>query len=449
MKKTIHLLTSMLIVFSLSAQQFFASDDNETLNESNNTPLKLNGYVRGSVFGNGIVHDFSYVFSEISLQNSLNYGKAHFKSDIRLRKGRFFDEEKLILQPKELFAGISSKKIDVLFGYQIVNWGRTDGFNPTNNISPIDYFFLSAEPDDQKESNLMLRLKYRFNLQTELELIGIPFYAASNYRFDLFDMEKNVQFTDTKLPERKLKNGTLAARMNFELPAAGWSLSFFDGFDPFHGYDLESVNWSNGQARLFNTPTPYRKTTLGAEAAVPTDNFIFRCEAAYNKTKNPENKMYIPETDLSLVVGVETQLEGTTVIGQYIGKIIPDFEAMSLPSFPNTPDPNAQMLYALQMMQYENRSMNRLIFQQQKKTNHAVSLSLIKSFGYDALEAELSAYYNFTSSDLMIRPKLVWKMGDDVSATFGGVYMNGKNKSLFTYTSDVLSGAFVQLKVSF
>lgn len=449
MKKTILLLTSMLIVFSLSAQQFIASDDNETLNDSNYTPLKLNGYVRGSVFGNGIVHDFSYVFSEISLQNSLNYGKAHFKSDIRLRKGRFFDEEKLILQPKELFAGISSKKIDVLFGYQIVNWGRTDGFNPTNNISPNDYFFLSAEPDDQKESNLLLRLKYKFTSNIDLECITIPFYTPSNYRFDLFELGDNVRFKSTMIPELKLKNGTFAARLNFELPVAGWSLSYFNGFDPFHGYNVETMDWSGGQLQLTNTPTPYRKSTLGLDAAIPAGNFIFRTEAAYNKTKNYEHKMYIPAPDISYVLAAETQIAGATIIGQYIGKFIPDFKALVIPSTPSSPDPIAQMQYASLMVEYENNYMNRLIFQQQKKSNHAFSFSLIKSFGYDVFEAELSAYYNLTSSDLMIRPKLVWKIGDAVSTTFGGVYMNGKNKSLFTYTSDVLSGAFVQLKVSF
>ena len=62
------------------------------------------------------------------------------------------------LQLKEAYAGYSGEKMDVLFGNQIVNWGRTDGFNPTNCITPSDYFFLTAEPDDQKLSNFMLHL---------------------------------------------------------------------------------------------------------------------------------------------------------------------------------------------------------------------------------------------------------------------------------------------------
>lgn len=448
MKKIILFLNLLLFIFSLSAQELSEPAQNEKKFE-NNSAIKFNGYLRGSVFGNGVAHDFSSVFAEIALQNSLNYEKAILKSDLRVLKGMFFDEEKLIVQPRELFAGYISERFDFLAGYQIVNWGRTDGFNPTNNITPNDNFFLSAEPDDQKKSNLLLRLKYRFTPQIELEFIAIPYYAASDYRFDLFGLDGNVQFNNTLLPERKLKNGTLAARMNFELPAAGWSFSFFDGFDPFHGFDVESVDWPNGQPKLNNTPTPYRKTTIGADAAIPVGNYIFRGEAAYNNTKNSENKMYIPETDVSYVLGVETQLAGATLIGQYIGKLIPDFEALVQPEPPTSIDPLSQMLYALKIIQFENRNMNRLIFQQQTKTNHAVSISLMKSFGYDAFEAELSAYYNFTSSDLMIRPKIVWKIGDAVSAAFGGVYMNGKNKSLFTYTSDVLSGAFAQLKVSF
>ncbi len=449
MKRLMIILSAIFFPIALCAQNLFETESSRATETFNSEIFCMNGYTRGSVFGNGNLYDLSSVFAEISLQNSLNYGKAFLKSDIRLRKGMFFDEEKLIVQPKELYAGFGSFRFDALFGYQIVNWGRTDGFNPTNNIIANDYFFLSSDPDDQKQSNLMLRLKYRFTPHIELDLIGIPFYSASNYRFDLFKMGENVFFEETVLPSRNFENGSLAFRLNFELPALGWSVSYFNGYDPFHGYDVQKTDWSQGYPKLSNAAIPYRKTTIGADVAFPLGNLIFRAEAAYNITKNPDNRMYIPATDVGYVVAIETQISDVSLICQYIGKIIPNFTALGIPNTPTSTDPLVQLQNAKDIIQYENRKMNRLIFNQQDRMNNAVSLILMKPFYYETLNAEISAYYNFSSNDWLIRPKIVWKISDALSTTLGGNYMKGKDASLFTYTTDILSGVFAELKVSF
>ncbi len=448
MKKTITFLTSLVFVFTVNAQSLF---EEATTDNNKDAPEKLsfNGFVRGSAFGNAGDYQLSSAFAEISLQNQLSYGKAFLKSDIRLREGMFFGEEKFVIQPKELYAGFSSSNFDAFFGYQIINWGRTDGFNTTNNITPNDYFFLTSEPDDQKESNLMLRFKYRFTPLIDLEAIGIPFYKASTYRFDLFSMGENVSFANNVIPERMLKNGSMAFRLNFDLPAIGFSLSYFDGYDPFHGYDVQNIDWSTGVPVITNVSVPYRKSTYGLDFSIPAGNFIFRGEGAFNLTENPDDKMYIPASDVSYVAGIETQISGFSVIGQYIGKYIPDFTELSVPVLTDPLNQIAQMLYASDQIIYESRLFNRRIFNQQEEFNHAVSLTLLRSFGYDAWTTECSAYYNFTSGDLLIRPKLRWKISDALSAALGGNYMKGKENSLFTYTSGILSGVFAEMKVSF
>ncbi len=411
--------------------------------------LSLNGFVRGSVFGGGETWQLASAFAEMALQAEFKSGKAFFKSDIRLRKGVFFGENDQMIQFKELFAGYRGEKLDALMGNQIINWGRTDGFNPTNNITPNDYFFLSSNPDDQKESNFMLRLKYRFIPAIELDLIAIPFYASSNYRYDLFEMGENVNFGAEIIPPKELNNSTLAARLNFEFPAAGWSVSYFNGFDPYHGFDVQSVDWTSGMPLLTNVSTPYRKTTLGADVAIPLGNWIFRAEAAYNTTKNPDSNMFIPLSDVGYVAAIETNIAGVTLIGQYIGKYTPDFFDLPLPVLSNPMDPMAQFQYANQMIDYENRLFNRKIFYQQEKTNHAVSLTLSKSFGYDAWNAELTNYYNFTSNEMILRPKLSWKITDALTSAIGVNYMQGDSKSLFGYSSKVMNGGFLELKVTF
>lgn len=450
MKRLFIYLCAIGCVFAASAQ---TSDESiielTTKTDSQPQSLFFNGFVRGSVFGGGERYDLTTTFTEISLKGKFNKDNAFVKSDIRVRQGHYFNEKQLSVIVKELYTGYQSNKFDVLLGNQIVNWGRTDGFNPTNNITPNDYFFLTANPDDQKLSNFMLRFKYRFTPEIELDLIGIPIYAESNYRYDLFDMGANVSFVKGTLPEKEIKNSSFAGRLNFDFPAIGGSLSYFRGFDPYHGFDVKNVDWSTGTPLINNVAAHYLKSAVGADFAIPVGNFILRGEAAYTFTDNPDHKMFIPNSDIAYVGGVETMLGGFTLIAQYVGKYTPDFKALTLPVLTDYLNPMAQMQYASQMIDYSNRSFNRKIFYQQEKTNHAVSLMVSKSFGYDAWNVELASYYNITSEEFLLRPKISWKISDALTSSVGGNYMSGPTQTLFGYSSGIMNGAFVELKVSF
>ena len=59
------------------------------------------------------------------------------------------------------------------------------------------------------------------------------------------------------------------------------------------------------------------------------------------------------------------------------------------------------------------------------------SLTLNKSFAYDTWNVELTGYYNITSKEYMIRPKITWRATDALSLSVGASYMNGPEKSVF------------------
>jgi len=183
---------------------------------------------------------------------------------------------------------------------------------------------------------------------------------------------------------------------------------------------------------------PYRKTTVGMDFAVPVNTVIIRGEAAYNMPEeNKYNFYYIPNSDLSYVAGLEANVEGFMLLAQYIGKYTFDFKKITEPTD------------IINMIDYQFRSFNRKIFNQQEELNHALSLTVTKSFFYDQLYAELTGYYNFTSEELMIRPCLTWKINDILSFSAGGIYMYGKENSLYNFSSKILNGAFVEIKASF
>ena len=445
------LLLTMLIliaVFTCNGQGLFESSQSEA-EDGVNKGIEFNGYVRGSAFGGSEYYDYSSVFGEFCLQSKLSLGKTYLFSDLRFRGGVNFDEKYSVFQLKEVYAGYQSDNFDLFLGNQIVSWGRTDGFNPTNNITPNDYFFLTSDMDDQKLSNFMLRIKYRFSAVIDIEVIGIPIYLPSIYRYDLFDMGENVSFGEPALPKISFDNGSVATRLNFEFSKIGFSVSYFRGYDPYYGFNVQSVDFTSGTPVIINSATPYLKNTIGADFALPINSWILRGEAAYNITNDYKQFMYIPNPDMAYVAGVEHEFWGVTTILQYVGKYTLDFTELHLPVLTDPTNPLAQMQYATEMIEYESALFNRKMFYQQEETNHAVMLLLSKALAYDTWNIELAGYYNITSEDLMIRPKITWKITDALAASLGGNYMTGPDNSIFNYSAPVLSGVFVELKATF
>ena len=191
-----------MLLSNLFSQGLFESTVQEN---SGNKPggLSFNGYVRGSSFLASKKYDYPAVFGETSLQTKISTQNLILFSDLRFRSGYIFNEQINEFEIKEAYAGIKSDFFDVLIGNQIITWGRTDGFNPTNNISPNNYFFLSANPDDQKLSNFMLSTEFRISPAISIDIIGIPVFKPSIYKYDLINNNDNASFTNPDLPDKE------------------------------------------------------------------------------------------------------------------------------------------------------------------------------------------------------------------------------------------------------
>ena len=454
MRNTIAIFTALLLLPTLLfSQSLFESETAEEKNSNNKLKLDINGYGRGSAFVGLDKYDFTNVFGEMVFTGKLNYNNAFLFSDIRLREGYAFNEPNTSIQFKELYAGFSDDKIDVLLGNQIVTWGRTDGFNPTNCITPNDYFFLTSNTDDQKLANFMLRFKYRITDQIELDLISIPIYNSSIYRYELFNLglgaEANVNFRNMDLPDKTIENASVAARLNFELTLAGFSVSYFRGYNTDYGFNIQNIDLTSGIPVITNAATPYMKNMIGADFSIPVSSWIIRGEMAYNMTEDYKDKMYVPNPDLSYVVGLERNFSGFNTILQYIGKYTFDYTELNVPVLTDPANPMAQAQYANELITYELSMFNRKQFYQQETFNHALALTVSKPLAYNVWNIEFTAYYNITSEEYMLRPKVSWDISDALSASAGYSYMAGPEQQIFDYAGPVLNGGFVELKVNF
>lgn len=445
-RRILFLLLAVLHISTITGQGLFSSST--ISGEDDKIGTRLNGHALGTIYGGSLNSDFPAIFGEFALQAKVSKNRSFLYGDIRFREGIFFSERKSIIQLKEAYSGYMGEKASFYIGNQIVKWGRADGFNPSDNICPNDYFFLSTDPDDQRLSNFMLRAKLLLFLNTELELIAIPVFRPSNYRYDLFDMGEGAFFSDPVLPFSSIKNSSFALRFNSDLSGFGYSVSYFHGYDPFYGFTINSLSFVP-ETEIIYKPAFYRKNTLASDFVLPFKSSILRGEFALNLTENYEENMHIPYPDISYVIGLEHNFSNYIVILQYVGKKVLGFEQLTLPVPGDLQNSLEQIRYATDMVYYESELFNRKIFQHQKEYNHAVFLLLSKSLAYELVTIKMSGYYNVTSEELMLRPDLRWNMTDVLSLSFGASFMMGPENSVFNKAGKILNGIFCGLKASF
>jgi hypothetical protein len=451
MMKSLFLIIALLSSAIIYGQESDSTFTNE--GESEKPKVELSGYVRGSFQGFSKNYDFSNIFAQFALKGKYAGKHTILNAEVWFLGGQQFGSFYNQMHIIEAYAGYVSDKFDFIAGNQIVKWGRTDGFSPTDNISHKDYFFLTSDTDDQIRSNFMARAKYRISPAVDMEFIAIPFYKPSSYRFDLFNMGEYATFGEETIPERKFANATLAGRINFELPGAGFSVSYFRGYDPYHGFDIKSIGINMAAPEpapeILYTSSSYLKQTIGADFAIPAGSFIFRGEAAWNITKGEEVYICTPASALSYVAAAEKDFGGYLTILQYIGKYTPGFREIHEPVMNNPSDPTRMLIYMQDMVYYQSRMFNRKIFNQQKRSNHALALTIRKTFAYETITAEMTGYYNITSREYLLRPKVSWKASDNLTLSTGGHYMAGPEESIFDYSGPVMNGIFLELKASF
>lgn len=442
--KTILCVILLALALSTPARENPTQDEKEK-------KLEVSGFGRASAFILTKKFDYSMLFSEFTVKTEGKFNQAFIKSDLRLRAGSRFNSTFAEYEIKELAAGFQNDKLSVLLGNQVVPWGRADGFNPTSNITPVDYFFFSSDADDQYISNFMLNAIFKPLPFMEIQLIGVPVYKPSLYRYNLFDLGQNVIFRDMENPAINFKHSTLAGRLNIEFPLAGFSLSWFDGYNTFHGFDTGSINFDEkGAVTLVNVPKPYHKQAFGTDFSFPAGAFVIKGEAALNLPDKTE-AMYIPKKDFSYVAGVEKDWANASIILQYVGKSTPGFIPLVPPDITkyNLQNPLEMMKYASDAATAEMSLFNRKLFQQDFKTHHALSLFASKQLFHEALKLEIATFGNFTTHEFLFRPMSTWNINDNMKLSIAGNYMTGPDKSIFRYSGKVFSGLQTEFRILF
>src|SRR5690606_32841844 len=161
-----------------------ASSGELTLGTDSATPQRyeLSGYVRGTAFM-GKIPEYRQgymqaAYGELSLQlrtKRTEYGDAF--GEARMRYGMQGGDPKYEAELREGYVNAYLGPVDIRLGQQIIVWGKADGFNPTNNLTPTNLSIRSPHDDDRRVGNFASRVFLNME-PLRLEGVWVPMYRA-------------------------------------------------------------------------------------------------------------------------------------------------------------------------------------------------------------------------------------------------------------------------------
>lgn len=179
----------------------------------------------------------------------------------------------------EAFLDIYFDTFDLRLGKQIVNWGKADAFNPTDNVTPTDYANLIDEDDI---GVVAVNLNYYWD-DWNLQLIGVPGFTPTRLpprgtRFSLIPPVTPLPVADPELPSNTIDNSQFGARLKTTYRGWDFSVSYYDGVN-----DVPSPVLRPSPVFPFATIVPVynRFRAVGGDFATTFDRWGLHGETAY------------------------------------------------------------------------------------------------------------------------------------------------------------------------
>ncbi len=430
------LLIILLVLSQLSFAQGLFEMSSEEDESSEKLSFDLNGYIRADYFvGASLINSklaTQAAFGEAALKLRVNkgsYGEAF--AEIRFGSGYAFEEKFTEISIREAYVKLYAGKFDFSFGKQIVVWGRADGYNPTNMLALQNTIARSANEDDKRFGNWMFTSAFKTGIY-KFEAIWVPVYESWLLPFGLIEQKLGVPFGDVAYPDFRIEKSSIALRANINASKIDGSISYFAGYSPKPG-----VNGSlTATGPLFN-PTAYHINMLGADFQTTVGKYGLRGEFAYTITTEDKSIPYVPNNDLQYVVGVDRSWGNFTALLQYSGRYVVDFEELQAPTD------------SALMFDFELEKRNRIFNGQKNELTHSVVGRLSQKLLHETLEASILGTYNFSTEEMMLRPKVTYSITDAMELAAGMEFFDGPDETLFGLIGDLVSAGFVELKISF
>jgi hypothetical protein len=325
----------------------------------------------------------------------------------------------------EGYATVRFDKADLRLGKQIVPWGRADGVNPTDNLTPRDYTVLLPFEDDQRFGTTGVKLDIFISREHTLTFFVTPAFEPA--RAPLPSAAGKVERRE---PAHTLANTHGGARLNKVGEGFDWSVSYFRGFSLAPGVELVENEMALTTLRLHYD----RITAVGADFARNYGRFGLRGEVALVDTADDRGSSpRIRNPHVHWIVGVDrTFFANLNANLQFFERRVRKHRD------PATWAP-AQRTTAM---------LNSLIDGQSDAITHGISFRVSNKWFNDTLEAEVFAVHNLTRGDGLLRPLVTYAFNDRWKGTLGAEIYRGSSATQYG-SLKANRGAFAELRYGF
>jgi len=321
----------------------------------------------------------------------------------------------------EGYATLHLPGLDLRLGKQIVAWGRADGINPTDNLTPRDYRVLLPYDEDQRFGAWAARATAPLT-----SALTLTVYASPDFQPDKVPPPTAGLPIETRRPGRVLKDLATGVKLDRSSGALDWSVSYYRGFS-----QLPTVEAAGPALRL-----GYDRTqVLGADFARNFGRYGFRGEIAYIVPADPGG--VDPNADRSrlfLVAGVDrTFQENLNVNLQLLLRWAPDRDDPA-----RLPDPAARTAATL----------NELIRGQEGQASPGLTFRVSDLWLNNTLRAEVFGVVNARRGDGYLRPLLSYDVSDQLRIALGANLYSGPRATPFGLLRPA-GGVFAELRRGF
>jgi hypothetical protein len=403
---------------------------------------ELNGSMRGVLYGGRIPEEdaaeVKSSYAEAALRLRVRkQGAGSGYAELRFRKGQEYGVTFSDVTVREAYVSAYVGRFDIRIGHQIVAWGRADGYNPTDIVTPKNMLVRSPDEDDRRIGNVLVRCFWNAS-PMRLESIFIPTYEPSVIPTAVAALPAGTSWGEPDYADQSCKNMGGALKLHLERASLDGSLSYFNGHNTLPGIRMSAEATQFPTEALLLIPTSYRIHLVGADFSTTVGAFGLRGEAAYRTPHDQyEDQPHIPYPDLQLVLGGDKEFGNLSLMLQYIGRFVFDFEELVPPQLPE------------EQIMYEVELRNRMLQSQQHERIHAVSFRPALTLLHETASFELLGLYNVTTEELYLRPKASYDIADALSLTVGGDLYHGPDDTLFGTIDETVSSLFVELRTSF
>lgn len=315
---------------------------------------------------------------------------------------------------------------DLSLGRQILIWGRADGINPTDNITPHDYITLLPFDDDQRFGVWGLRYTQYFSEEISLTGFASPFFEPN--RLPKLEMPNEPLYPK---PARNIDNSTIAFKLDRTGSDVDASLSYYRGLNQTPAARLLGSNTMGPQLEFHYD----RMEIIGADLARSFGHYGFRGEMAYRRPLEADDgKAASSSPDVFGIFSVDRTVDDNLNIeAQAFWVWVQDYR-----------DPAA----IADPTQRSVATSNAIYHYEQDRNNGGFTLRFDKKWFGDALEADVMAVYNLPRHDYYSRSYVSYAFNDHWKATAGYVLFAGSSETYFGGERDH-TRCFVELKYVF